>query len=167
MKTLLVLRHAKSSWKDSSLADKDRPLNKRGKRDAPFMGNMVKEMGVNIDKFISSPAKRAHTTSKLFAEAYGLNGKKDIQIEKLIYNESYQSVMRLISKLPDKYNTVALFGHNPDITFLVNTLGNGNISNVPTCGVACIDFDVEEWNDTGEGLGNIRFFKYPRMFFGD
>lgn len=165
MKTLILVRHAKSSWNDSSLSDIYRPLNNRGKRDAPFMAKVLVETGIKVDRFISSPANRALTTARHFAAAYGFHEENDIQIEDLIYHESIRSIMKLISDLDDDYKTVALFGHNPDFTSLASMYSNENFSNVPTCGVVCIDFDVDSWTDTGESLGNLRFFKYPKMYF--
>ena len=83
MKTLILVRHAKSNWNDSSISDIDRPLNKRGLRDAPFMGKLLKETGIRVDQFISSPAKRALTTSRYFAAAFGLHDDKDVIIKDL------------------------------------------------------------------------------------
>jgi len=165
MKTLILVRHAKSSWNDSSLNDIDRPLNKRGLRDAPFMGKLLKETGIRVDKFISSPANRALTTAKYFAAAYGLHEADDIEIKDLIYHESIRSIMSYVANLENEWDIVALFGHNPDFTSLASILTNESFKNVPTCGVVCIDFNSKSWEDTGESLGKLRFFKYPKMYF--
>jgi len=165
MKTLILVRHAKSSWNDSRISDIERPLNKRGLRDAPFMGKLLKETGIVVDKFISSPAKRAFTTAGFFAAAFGLHDDDDILIKDLIYHESSRSIMSFIASLDDKWETVAMFGHNPDFTSLASMLTNEYIENVPTCGMVCIDFNADLWQDTGEALGKLRFFKYPKMFF--
>jgi phosphohistidine phosphatase len=164
MKTLILVRHAKSSWKDSSIRDIKRPLNKRGLRDAPFMGNLLKGTGIIVSRFISSPANRALTTAKFFAAAYGLH-ERDIMIKDLIYHESGRSIMSFIASLDDNLETVALFGHNPDITSMASMLTNEYFSNVPTCGLVCIDFNTDSWQNTGESLGKLRFFKYPKMYF--
>ncbi len=165
MKTLILVRHAKSSWNDSNLDDIQRPLNKRGLRDAPFMGKLLKETGIRVDRFISSPANRALTTARNFAAAFGLHEKDDITIKDLIYHESSRSIMSFISTLDDDWDTVAMFGHNPDFTSLASLFTNEYFSNVPTCGIVCIDFNVDTWEDTGEALGTLRFFKFPKMFF--
>jgi phosphohistidine phosphatase len=165
MKTLILVRHAKSSWNDSALSDIERPLNKRGLRDAPFMGKLLKETGIRVDRFISSPANRALTTAKFFAAAFGLHEESDVLIKDLIYHESSRSIMSYISTLDDKLAVAALFGHNPDFTSLASMLTNEYFDNVPTCGVVCIDFLAESWRDTGESLGTLRFYKYPKMFF--
>lgn len=165
MKTLILVRHAKSSWKDSSLSDIERPLNKRGKRDAPFMGKVLAETGIKIDRFISSPANRALTTARHFAAAFGLHDEDDIQIEEIIYHGSSRSIMKFINDLDDGYDAVVLFGHNPDFTSMASIYTEEYFDNVPTCGIVCIDFDVHSWVDTGETLGNLRFYKYPKQYF--
>jgi len=161
MKTFILVRHAKSNWDNPDLDDIDRPLNKRGLRDAPNMGKLLAEKGIKPDLIISSPAERAFTTAEFFAEAldYPL---ENIRIEKLIYFAGFQEITRMLSELADSVSTVILFGHNPDITLLANVLSIAKIGNMPTCGIVCIDFKMEKWQQISEKKGILRFFEEPK-----
>lgn len=164
MKKLFLVRHAKSSWKDVSLADFDRPLNKRGKRDAPFMGALMAELNQIPDLIISSPANRAITTAREFAS------KLDYPIEKIseheiIYHGDTSDIIKLIRNINDKYDNLFLFGHNPDLTSLNNFLSNQYIDNIPTAAIAAIEFDVTSWQDVKTESGRHLFFEYPKKYF--
>lgn len=164
MKTLYVIRHAKSSWEDTNLPDFDRPLNERGKRDAPRMGKRLKERLIHPDLLLSSPAKRALSTCKRIAETLGLP-KDGIKTDRDLYHADEEDILSVVRRLNDKYSTVFIFGHNPGLTDFVNSLSRDeamNIPNLPTCGVAAFSFDTDSWNKTDFGKGNFLFFDYPK-----
>lgn len=145
MKTLLILRHAKSSWKFSDLSDHDRPLNRRGKRDAPRMGKILKERELVPDLVISSSATRAKDTASAVAKHSGYKGRR-IKFESLYAAEpaAYLAVLR---ELDDNYQRVLIVGHNPGVEELVEML-TGEIHIIPTCTLAQVEFDIEKWSDT-------------------
>lgn len=161
MKTLYLVRHAKSSWKDVDLDDFERPLNKRGKRDAPFMGNKLKKMGIKPDKIISSPAVRAKATAEFFAKAFGI---KSIAYEPTIYDADTKDLLSILNALDDDLDTVMIFGHNPEFTWLANKLGNISIENIPTAGIVCLSFGTDRWKGVAYGKGRQLFFMYPKQF---
>jgi phosphohistidine phosphatase len=161
MKTLYIARHAKSSWKDPELSDFDRPLNKRGKRDAPFMGKLLKDSGVKPDLIISSPAKRAIVTAKEFAGKLDYPGKKIKQDDRIYYN-TVNDLMAVISGIDNEVDHLMLFGHNPSFTELANELCNHPVDNIPTAAVYAIDFEVDNWKQIGTKTGSLRFFEYPK-----
>lgn len=161
MKILYLVRHAKSSWKEPELKDDERPLNKRGKWDAPAMAKRLRKMGDIPDLMISSPAKRAFNTAKRFAGELKYPGKK-IQKSRELYMGSTSDFVAVISNVKDKYKSVMLFGHNPGLTEFVNKIGTTNIDNVPTSGVVRIDFDFKDWGDVKNAKGKMKFFEYPK-----
>src|ERR671912_2565705 len=132
MKTLIVVRHAKSSWESDSLQDFDRPLNERGKKDAPDMAQRLKEKDLKIDALISSPAKRAKKTARLFAEELKFDKEKIVFIDNL-YGADVETLYAAVHGLPNKCESVVLFAHNPGLTDFVNTLTGVRIDNLPTC----------------------------------
>lgn len=163
MKTLYLIRHAKSSWTDTSLKDFDRVLNDRGERDAPKMAKHIKNKIKSLDLFISSPAKRAKKTCKIFANEFKINADNIIYIDEL-YLASPQQIFNSILSIDDKFDSTAIFGHNPGITELANALiENASIDNIPTCGVFAISADCENWKDFGNCKRNLLFFDYPRI----
>lgn len=164
MKTLILVRHAKSSWKDSELDDFDRPLNKRGKRDAPFMGKLLSDKGIRPDLIVSSPANRAFATAQEFAKELNYPQNK-ILLEKIVYDSSCFAMMDLIKDFSDDFKTIILFGHNPCFTSLCNYLANENILNIPTCGIAVISFEIGEWRLVEPGIGKLVSFEYPKKYF--
>ena len=161
MKRLYLVRHAKSSWGRSELDDIDRPLNKRGKRDAPFMGQRLKQHDVCPDLIISSPAKRALKTAKIIAEEMGCP-KKQIEISNALYLQGVSAIINLIQSIDDDHESVMLFGHNPDFTELAERLTDYQVDNIPTCGIFCIDFNIGSWQEVDEGKGLFTFFDYPK-----
>lgn len=164
MKTLYFIRHAKSSWADSSLRDVDRPLNKRGFRDAPFMGRLLKNRGVVPDLLVSSPAKRAYTTAQLFANELGYK-KEEIHLDAGIYEAYPQEIMQIIYKLPNSASKALLFGHNPTWTSLANHFGDDYIDNVPTCGIFKVEAQVESWEAFDKDTAKLTEFHYPKQYF--
>lgn len=161
MKRLYLVRHAKSGWNHSELDDRDRPLNSRGKRDAPFMGQRLKDHDVCPDLIISSPAKRAVKTAKVIAEAVGYP-KKQITINDSLYLQGTQAILDTIRGVDDAHQSLMLFGHNPDFTELAELLTDYEVENIPTCGIFCIDFNVGFWQEVDEAKGLFSFFDYPK-----
>jgi phosphohistidine phosphatase len=147
MKTLFLVRHAKSSRDDWSLPDRDRPLNDRGKQDAPMMGKRLAKRGLTPDLLVSSPALRALTTAQLIAEEIGYQ-PKDIVVDDRLYASSPDDLLAVIRALDDKLDRVMLFGHNPEFTALAHRL-SGEIVDMPTSAVAEFDFDTQAWSDVG------------------
>ncbi|MBP7936506.1 MAG: histidine phosphatase family protein [Phycisphaerae bacterium] len=144
MKTLLLLRHAKSSWDDEELPDHDRPLNKRGKREAPMAGQYLLECGLVPDFVLSSSAKRARKTTARVTEACGYTGEVDVLSE--LYDAAPEDCISCLQKLADERQRVLLVGHNPCLEDLVDLLSNGR-SRMATCAVARIDLDIRSWGD--------------------
>lgn len=163
MKNLLVIRHAKSSWQDSELADYDRPLNARGQRDAPFMGEQLKQRSLKPDLLLSSPAHRAAETAVLIAGAVGYNPSA-IDFRREIYLAKTSYLMELVQGLDDAFERVFLIGHNPDITSLANRLSGESLAEMPTCGIANIEFAVDSWQEIMDGAGTLKFFDYPKRY---
>jgi len=155
-KTLYIARHAKSSWDDMSLSDFDRPLNKRGKRDAPFMAELLKEKGIKPDLILSSPAKRAKKTAKHYHES--LDGK--LHFDEDIYEASTMTLFTLLQKAFTHYNNVMIVGHNPGFSALNDMLSDKSIYNIPTSGIVGIVFEDEVAPHKGKQL----FFEYPKKY---
>ena len=155
-KTLYIARHAKSSWDDASLSDFERPLNKRGKRDAPFMTNLLKDKSIKPDLILSSPAQRAKTTAKHYHEALG----GELQYDERIYEASLMSLIYLLQETFEKVDTLMIVGHNPGLTALNDRLSNKSIFNIPTAAVVGIVFEEEIAAHKGKQL----FFEYPKKY---
>jgi phosphohistidine phosphatase len=164
MKTLYLVRHAKSSWKEVNLLDIDRPLNSRGKRDAPFMGKLLYEKGIEPDVLISSPAKRTRMTAAAFAEALDYP-KTRIKINPKIYEADVSDLFLIIKHWNDDIDAVMLFGHNLCYTDFANLYAKPHLDNVPTTGVVAIDFQVNKWEDITAKNGEVAFFEYPKKYF--
>lgn len=163
MKTLYLIRHAKSSWDFPNLTDFERPLNKRGLRDAPFMGMILRQKQIAPELFLSSPAKRALTTAQLFAIAMNYPVER-IVTEPRIYEASRQTLLEIIASLPDDLESVALFCHNPAITDLANFLSDKTLDNVPTCGIFSVSLPSPTWKNLEQGKCVFNFFLYPKKF---
>ena len=148
MKTLFLVRHAKSSRDDPSLSDRDRPLNDRGKHDAAMMGTRLAKRDVKPDLLVSSPALRALTTARLMAEEMGCK-RKDIVEDDRLYASSPEDLLAVIRALDRKLDRVMLFGHNPEFTDLARRLSR-EVIDMPTSAVAEFTFDTKAWSDVGE-----------------
>jgi phosphohistidine phosphatase len=166
MKKLFVVRHAKSSWDFPELDDFDRPLNKRGKKSAPEMGKRLAKRGVKPDAMITSSAKRALSTARQIAKAL-LFPKSEIAKEDQFYHGSNQDVIEILQNVDDKISTLMIFGHNPGLTDLVNYLSDSNVYNIPTCGVAEIDFEISTWKLLGKQKGKLVKFDFPKKVSAD
>jgi phosphohistidine phosphatase len=162
MKTLYLARHAKSYWKDQSIPDFDRPLNNRGKRDAPFMGEVLKDKKIKIGLIISSPAKRTKKTAIEIAAKIGYLEKNILYNEEL-YEASSNTLIKTIKKIDEKYDSVMMFGHNPGLTLLNNHISNHYIDNIPTCGIVALEFD-KKWNEIDKNTCKFLFFEYPKLY---
>lgn len=163
-KTLFLVRHAKSSWDDVNLEDIQRPLNKRGKRDAPKMGKHLAGYRVRPEVIISSPAVRANDTAREIAAKLGFK-KSDVEIDEDLYSFDSSDIMEVIRGLSNGYQSIMLVGHNPAITRLVNELSGSNVDNVPTCGVALLRFNLEKWSGIKKGAGELLKFDYPKKLW--
>jgi phosphohistidine phosphatase len=144
MKTLLVLRHAKSSWDDPALGDHERPLNKRGRRDAPRMGELVREYGLIPDVVISSDAVRARRTAEAVAEAARYAG--EILLDPRLYLAWPDDILSLLQRVREKAETVMIVGHNPGLEKLVEQL-TGEWQDLPTAALAQIGLPLDQWRD--------------------
>lgn len=161
MKTLLLVRHAKSDWGNPALEDFDRPLNERGKRDAPAMARRLLDKNINIDAIISSPAKRAAKTAKAFAESYDLK-KSRLQFKEELYMAGPAAFTAVIESADEKFESIAVFSHNPGITGFANELTNARIDNIPTCGVFAIKINTDTWKNFRNAPKEFWFFDYPK-----
>ncbi len=159
MKKVYLIRHAKSSWKDSLQSDFERPLSKRGKADAPLMGAKLKGKKIVPDIIYSSPAVRAKTTAEIIAKKVGF--EKEIVFKKDIYEASVSTLHKILTKIADKKSVAFLFGHNPSLNELAEKYLNFN-ENIPTCGVVEIEFDCDSWADIGAESARLVLFDYPK-----
>lgn len=161
MKTLLIIRHAKSSWDNASLNDIDRPLNDRGKRDGPAMAARLIKAGVRIDLFVSSPAKRARHTAEIFAHTFGRK-EKDIVLVPQLYHAQVQDFKEVVAGLDDQHDSVALFSHNPGITAFANILSSVRLDNMPTCSIFAVTGTATSWKELFHTGTTFWFFDYPK-----
>lgn len=161
MRTLFLIRHAKSSWEHPGLRDINRPLNERGLYDAPRMAQILLKQGIKPELLISSPAKRAYSTALFFAEVFGIP-QQAVQQEPKIYEATPGDIIRIISALPDKAGTVLLFGHNPTFTEVANQFSNNLIPNVPTCGIVQIESSAPDWRSFYEGNARVSACFFPK-----
>ena len=164
MKTLILLRHAKSSWKDESLEDIDRPLNDRGIRATEVIGNYLRKQEIVPDLIISSPATRARQTIDLVLKAARL--KLNPRFDERIYEASVHRLLEVVSQIEETANTAMLVGHNPGFEELVESL-TGEIKRFPTAGLAGIELDVEKWSKSRAGIGALKWLVTPRKLKRD
>ena len=161
MKTLTLVRHAKSSWKDGSLNDRERPLNKRGKRDAPVMGKRVVEAGIRPSLIISSPAVRAWTTAKIFAKALAYP-IEFLQREDGLYLASLDNLLDAVATQDAGFNNLMLFAHNPGLTDFTNYLVPGITNNLPTAGVVSVNLECDDWMLHDRPKTELVIYDYPK-----
>ena len=162
MKQLYLVRHAKSSWSDGQLADFDRPLNSRGKQDAPNMGKHLKtRRGVTLDLVLCSPAKRAKATARrLLREIqYPI---EQVVWEDIIYSGNATDLLTLISDIDYHFKSVMVIGHNPYISDMVRFLSKEDIEDMPTCGVFGLAFEVDTWSAIKNERGLKLFYDVPK-----
>ena len=159
MKNLILIRHAKSSWDEPGIGDRERPLNKRGLADAPKIGAALKERGVEPDVIIVSLAVRAWTTAELIADALDYPREELVQ-ESAIYAASFNSLMQVVQNINEEVETACLIGHNPGFEDLANSLIPGMpVDHMPTCGVVRMQLKSDTWGavEVGDG-GLVEFF---------
>ena len=159
MKTLYVLRHAKSSWDDAELTDFDRPLNQRGETTAPFIGEFMAANGFEPQVIVSSPAVRARETARLAQEAAHFTA--DIIHDERIYEASPRTLQTVASSIDDRFESAMLVGHNPGMEGFVRLM-SGRSEEMQTAALAVIDLDIERWSDIDSGLGSLRRMVRPR-----
>jgi len=161
MKKIYLIRHAKSSWDDTMMDDFSRPLNSRGKRDVLFMAERLKKFHVKPNLIYSSPAKRAYKTAKEIAKVIEYDKKEIVSVDAL-YESSYETYLELIHHTNDKHNSLFIIAHNPTITEVGERLSGAILTNIPTCAIVCIAFEVESFKEITEEGGHILFFDYPK-----
>ncbi len=144
MKTLLIMRHAKSSWKDKNLKDRKRPLSKRGKRNAPQMGELIKEKELIPQMILSSDALRARQTIELFSETSGFNG--EVSYDDDLYMAEADEYLDAARKAPDEYERIMIVGHNPGLESLLPLL-TGQVQSLPTAAIAHLALPIDHWKD--------------------
>lgn len=161
MKYLFLNRHAKSDWNHPGLTDFERPLNERGLRDAPDMGERLANRNETIDLIVTSPAVRALSTAKIIAEKINYK-KEDIVENRSIYAAAVTDLLKVVNRLNNHYNSVLLFGHNPGFTDFADYLTGAGILNIPTCGICKISFDINDWKEVSAHTGNLEYFDFPK-----
>jgi phosphohistidine phosphatase len=159
VKTLLLLRHAKSSWDDKSLRDFDRPLNKRGLKAAPMVGETIRKRKLRPELVLSSPAERAKETTRLVCDAAGLIAVA--RYEDGIYEASARRLLEIVSRIEDAVNTAMLVGHNPGLEELLGVLTN-EAHRMPTASLASIELRVERWSEVTSGTGKLQWILKPK-----
>lgn len=152
MKKLYVMRHAKSSWDDCALSDFERPLNERGLRTAPLVGELMKQNQFQIDIIISSPAERARQTAVKVKEAASFGS--DVIFDEKIYEASPQRLLNILSEIVPTISAVLLVGHNPGLEDLIRIL-TGALEPMPTAALAVIDLNIENWNELTADTGKL------------
>jgi phosphohistidine phosphatase len=161
MKTLYIVRHAKSDKDNADLEDIDRPLNARGYADAHMMGQRLKEANEIPELLISSPAVRALSTALIFARKLDHDPKKII-LENSLYETGIKEYMKVINETDNSFSSIMIFGHNSTITSLVNSLTEPFTENVPTSGVIAIAFAVNNWNEIVSDSGKLALYDFPK-----
>ena len=168
MKTVYYIRHAKSSWADYGIPDSERPLNKRGLRDAPFMAAKLKALVDENSKLLilSSTAQRTKDTLAFFKAEFAMADEQVI-LDSNLYLAPPSSLMEALFQVPDEFDTVFLFAHNPGITELANALRTSFVDNIPTCGIFKVDFNVQSWIDVDNVSSSSNMFIYPKMYLNE
>lgn len=165
MKHILLLRHAKSSWDEPGLDDFDRPLAKRGLRDAPRMGAFAKKAGMIPDHIISSPAKRAKQTAGLFSKSAGIENR-EIQWEDDFYSGSGFDYLKAVQECEEEFETIMLVGHNPKMEETVSLLCSDHRSypvRMPTAALVCIEHPAVKWSQIKEGTARLKWMVIPKL----
>ena len=160
MKLLSILRHAKSSWGDSSLDDHDRPLNNRGLRDAPRMGALIRKQGLVPETILSSTARRARDTALAAAEAAGF--PDEVRFSRTLYGADPDTWLEALGELPDTVGHALVVGHNPGLEELLSLLV-GEAQVMPTAALAVVELPIQSWRDVNPGTrGSLRALWRPR-----
>ncbi len=160
MKKIFLVRHAKSSWKNPNLSDRHRPLNKRGKQNAPMMAERLREREELPDLIVASPAKRAQSTAKRIAKGIGYN-LENIATDEMLYFQDMEGVLDVIRRTDERYQSVMVIGHNPEMTELLNNLVGFITGNMPTCAIATMEFDGD-WTNLKLGGAELLSYDFPK-----
>ncbi len=163
MKTLYLLRHAKSSWDNPELDDFERPLNKRGHNDAPLIGNLLEKLNISPDLIISSPAIRASMTARIIADAikYPLDR---IRYDENIYEAGEMDLLEVIYTVDDTVDKLMLVGHNPSFTYLSHYLAKHHAQNISTCGLFAAELNITSWTKVKKNCGKLSLYEYPKKY---
>lgn len=161
MREILIVRHAKSSWKYPKLEDGERPLNKRGKRDAHEMGRRLGARGIRPDLILASATQRALATGLIIASQLGLN-ERLIRLDGRIYGGETQALLEMLREIPDGIRRPMLIGHHTGVPQLVSSLTGQTMDHMPTCALACVALDTAHWAGLRPGLGQLKFYDYPK-----
>lgn len=158
-KNIFLIRHAEAE-SNNDISDFDRHLTQKGIKEASEISGKMHNRGLAPQLVLSSPATRALSTAKIFAENLSLDLNK-IQLENTIYEASVTTLLSLINHLDNNYSTAALFGHNPGMSELLAYLSNGYLGAIPTSGIVMLEFDQDSWAAISEGSGHIKWYAYP------
>jgi len=161
MKTLTIVRHAKSSWSEPRLSDRERPLNRRGERDAPVMGKRIADAGIRPSLIVSSPATRAWTTARVIAEQLSYP-TEFLQRENQLYLASLNDLLDIVVAQDDGFDSLIIVGHNPGLTDFVNFLSPGLTNNLPTTGVVAVNIDQDQWKLHEQPRVELLMHDYPK-----
>jgi len=163
MKRLILIRHAKSSWKQTHLSDFDRPLNKRGIRDAKFMSLQLSKIINSVDALFSSSSNRTKLTTNFFLEKIKIKNKNIFFLDDF-YHSDLDHLFNSILSLNDSYSSIIFVGHNPGFTNITNFLSGSSYYNVPTCGVIVIEFVVDKWSLITKKSGKLINKMFPKDY---
>ena len=162
MKILTLVRHAKSSWKENTISDRERPLNKRGEHDAPMMGKRIVAAGIRPSLILSSPAIRAWSTAKILAQEIGYP-REFLQRENSLYLASLDNIIDVLIAQDAEFNSVMIVAHNPGLTTFANYLSPGLTDNLATAGVVSVGFEQEDWNLHAAPKTELLTYDYPKL----
>ena len=163
LKNICFVRHAKSSWVNLELADIDRPLNKRGERDAPYMATKMVELKILPEIILTSPALRARTTARIFSDAANLESDRFL-VKDMLYGADVAGIVKMVQDVDENIKSVFVFGHNPTLTIMANCFAGVDINNVPTCGILQAKTMVSSWKDWSPEVSAFVGFYYPKQY---
>ncbi|WP_139925465.1 histidine phosphatase family protein [Hymenobacter sp. DG01] len=161
MKTLYLMRHAKSSWSFDDLTDKERPLNDRGRDDAPAMGQALAKRQIQLNLLVTSPAVRALSTAALVARELDYPPER-VEVVEPIYEATVPDLLAVVRQLPDPADSVLLVGHNPTITEFANILSPSSIPDMPTAAIVCLKFNCARWAEIDRANAEYYFYDHPK-----
>lgn len=163
MKTLYILRHAKSSWKFENLSDHDRPLNKRGRKDAELMGQELHSRGVEPNMIMSSSAVRAISTATLVGKELGYDAD-DIVVNDSIYGAGKDDLLEIVQATPAEVQYLMIVGHNEAISDFANMLAPDHVASLPTAGIVALEFNCDSWYDINRKNAKLLFYDFPKNY---
>jgi phosphohistidine phosphatase len=161
MKNLYLVRHAKSSWDNNRLKDIERPLNKRGQKDAPAMGNLMNQKKIKPDLLITSPAQRALETAKIFSKGLNILPEHFI-VDNNLYEAGRKDFLKIIHQFDNEKNSIMIFSHNPGLSDLACYLTSEKVCDIPTCGIVSLKSRINNWDELDDVNCELDFFEYPK-----